>query len=102
MDMIGIKEKEEREKHLFIQGNGKNKAFVRLYTPLGSTLAYSGSDITVSNNEFSTVFSFSIDTLPASNSSKTLRYRVDIQNCETKDTKLHFYKQPGLRKLNYE
>jgi hypothetical protein len=102
MDMIGIKEKEEREKHLFIQGNGKNKAFVRLYTPLGSTLAYSGSDITVSNNEFSTVFSFSIDTLPASTSSKTLRYRVDIQNCETKDTKLHFYKQPGLRKLNYE
>lgn len=102
MDIIGIEQKIEREKLLFIQGNTKNKAFVRLYVPRGSTLSYSGSDITSVENEFSTVFTFSLDTLPASKSSKTIRYRLDIPNCETKDTKLHFYKQPGLRKLNYE
>ncbi len=99
MDTFGIKNKEERQKLEFIEWNGKNRAFVRLYTPLGSRLAYSGSDITTVDNEHATVFSFSLDTMVASTSAKTLRYVTTIPHCESSDTNIAWTKQPWVREV---
>ena len=61
-DTLGIAEKKEREKLEFIEGNGKNRAFVRLYVPKSSTLAFTGADISETSNENAKVFSFLLET----------------------------------------
>ncbi len=99
MDILGIKDKTEREKLEFIEGNGKNRAFTRLYVPRSATLAFTGADITTTENENARVYSFMLETSPGATTSKTLRYTVDIPNCESVDTSISWARQPGLREV---
>lgn len=99
MDILGIKDKAEREKLEFIEGNGKNRAFTRLYVPLSSTLAFTGADITTTENENARVYSFMLDTPVGGTTSKTLRYTVDIPQCESADMSVEWTRQPGLREV---
>ena len=62
MDIIGIKDRAEREKLEFIEGNGKNRAFTRLYVPKSATLAFTGADITTTENDDAKVYSFMLET----------------------------------------
>lgn len=43
LDLIGVNDPKEREKMLFIQGNGPNKTFLRIFVPPGSLLSPSSS-----------------------------------------------------------
>lgn len=99
MDTIGIKDRAEREKLEFIEGNGKNRAFTRLYVPKSATLGFTGADITTTENEDAKVYSFMLETPVWGSTSKTLRYTVDIPNCEAVDTSIEWTRQPGIRKL---
>lgn len=99
MDIIGIKDKAEREKLEFIEWNGKNRAFTRLYVPRSATLAFTGADITLTENEDVKVYSFMLETNPGATTSKTLRYTVDVPNCDTTDASLSWTRQPGIREL---
>jgi hypothetical protein len=99
MDILGIKDKTEREKLEFIEGNGKNKSFTRLYVPRSATLAFTGVDITTTENENARVYSFMLDTPVGGTTSKTLRYTVDIPQCESADTSVEWSRQPGLREV---
>jgi hypothetical protein len=103
MDTLWITDKKEREKLEFIEGNGKNRAFTRLYVPRSATLAFTGADITTTENDVAKVFSFMIETNPWSTTSKTLRYTVDIPNCESvADTSVEWTRQPGIRELEIQ
>jgi hypothetical protein len=98
MDILGIKDKAEREKLEFIEWNGKNRAFTRLYVPRSATLGFTGADITTTENEDAKVYSFMLETPVWGSTSKTLRYTVDIPNCESvADTSVEWTRQPGLR-----
>jgi hypothetical protein len=95
-----IQDKDIQNKMRFIQWEGKNRAFIRVYTPLGSTLAYSGGGIQITNNEHATVFSFTLDTDVGQTSTKTLRYRVNIPECAMNSSGV-IWRQPWLRKAEY-
>ncbi len=99
LDSVWIIDKEEREKYLFIQWNGKNKAFVRLYVPLWSELALEWKDIQVESNEHATVFSFALDTPVWWSASKTIRYTTNIPNCQNFSGEVDWYRQPWLRNV---
>lgn len=99
MDIIGIKDRIEREKLEFIEGNGKNRAFTRLYVPKSAILAFTGADITTAENEDAKVYSFMLETPVWGSTSKTIRYTVDIPNCESTDTSVGWTRQPGIREL---
>ena len=99
LDITWIIDKEEREKYLFIQWNGKNKAFVRLYVPLWSELALGWNDIQSESNDHSTVFSFTLDTPVWGSASKTVRYTTNIPNCQNFGSDIDWYRQPGLRNV---
>lgn len=62
LDFIGVKDPKEREKMLFIQGNGANKTFLRIYTPLGSKLTQTSTGVDVSEDDQKTEFSFLLST----------------------------------------
>jgi hypothetical protein len=87
----------EQAKLRFIQGDGKNKSYLRVYAPLGSTLVGSGSDITSVTNESATVFALMIDTPVGASSTKTWSYTIDIPLCDSYDGSVEWMRQPGLR-----
>lgn len=100
LDSLWIIETEERQKFLFIQWNAKNKAFVRLYTPLGSELSLTWSDIKSEDSEHATVFSFLLETPPGSSTSKTIRYTTNVPNCQNYTGNIDWYVQPWLRRVD--
>ncbi len=97
---FGITNPEERAKLDFIQWDGKNRAYVRVFVPLGSTLVWTGSDITTTNNENATVFSTLIETPVGARTNKSWKYTLDIPNCVNYDGKIDWTRQPGLREVN--
>jgi Protein of unknown function (DUF4012) len=101
MKEFDIPDTDAQKKMRFIQWEGKNRAFVRVYTPLGSTLAYTGGGIQVTNNEHATVFSFTLDTDVGQTSTKTLRYAVNIPDCTTTSSSGTIWRQPWLRNAEY-
>ncbi len=100
LDEVWVVTPEERAKYMFIEWNAKNKAFVRLYTPLSSELAYTGTDIKSEINEHATVFSFMLETPPGGSASKTVRYTTNVPNCYTYEGDVDWYMQPGLRRVD--
>ncbi|MBC7498070.1 DUF4012 domain-containing protein [Candidatus Gracilibacteria bacterium] len=96
---FNITDKNEQAKLEFIQGDGKNRAFVRVYVPLGSTLIGAGSDITVTSSEHATVFSTLIETPVGASTSKSWRYTLDIPACESYTGSVEWTRQPGLRSV---
>ena len=98
--VFGITDPAERAKLDFIQGDGKNRAFVRVYVPLGATLIGAGSDITVATNEYATVFSTLIETPVGASTSKSWRYTLDIPQCDSYTGSVEWTRQPGLRGVN--
>lgn len=100
MDTFGITDKEDRVKLEFIEGNGKNRSFTRVYVPKSATLAFTGADITEMENDDARVFSFMIETPVGTTTSRTLRYSVDIPECNTVSTELDWTRQPGIHALD--
>ena len=94
---FNITDKEEQAKLDFIQGNGKNRAFVRVYVPLGAALVGAGSDITVETNDDATVFSTLIETPVGASASKSWQYTLDIPSCDSYTGSVEWVRQPGLR-----
>ena len=94
---FNITDKEEQAKLDFIQGNGKNRAFVRVYVPLGATLVGAGSDITITTNADATVFSTLIETPVGASASKSWQYTLDIPSCDSYTGSVEWVRQPGLR-----
>ena len=94
---FNITDKEEQAKLEFIQGNGKNRAFVRVYVPLGATLVGAGSDITITTNADATVFSTLIETPVGASASKSWQYTLDIPSCDSYTGSVEWVRQPGLR-----
>lgn len=94
-----IIDSDERAKLEFIQWNSQNKAYLRVYVPLGASLVWSGSDITTENSEYATIFSMLIETPVWSTASKSWKYNVDIPNCVDYDKKIDWTIQPGLREV---
>lgn len=45
LDMIGVVDKKDREKLLFVEGNGSNKQYMRLVVPTGSELISKSPDL---------------------------------------------------------
>jgi hypothetical protein len=99
LDEAWVSSKEDREKYRFIQWNGKNKAFVRLFVPLWSELALGWKDIQSESNENATVFSFMLEAPVGGSASKTIRYTTNIPNCQTYNSEVDWYRQPWLRKV---
>ena len=99
LDLIGITDKTTREKMTFIQGKGKNRAFIRLFVPPGSVLT--GSTVWVESiiTDTATEFSFFLDTDVGTESSKTLRYITQIPECNTSSSGVEWYRQPGIRDI---
>jgi hypothetical protein len=97
---FNITDKEEQAKLDFIQGDGKNRAYVRVYVPLGAQIVGAGSDITVATNENSTVFSTLIETPVGASVSKSWRYTVDIAQCDSYTGSVEWTRQPGLREVS--
>ncbi len=97
---FGITDPLERTKLDFIQWNGKNRAYVRVFVPLGALLIGAGSDIAVTSNDTATVFSTLIETPVGGSSSKSWKYTLDIPNCANYDGKVQWTRQPGLREVN--
>ena len=62
LDFIGVKDPKEREKMLFIQGNGTNKTFLRIYAPLGAKLSQTSTGVDVAEDVEKTEFSFLLST----------------------------------------
>ena len=96
---FNITDKEEQAKLDFIQGNGKNRAFVRVYVPLGAALVGAGSDITVETNDDATVFSTLIETPVGASASKSWQYTLDIPSCDSYTGSVEWVRQPGLREV---
>jgi hypothetical protein len=94
---FNITDKNEQAKLEFIQGNGKNRAYTRVYVPLGAQIVGAGSDITVESNEHATVFSMLIETPVGAKTSKSWRYTLDIPSCESYTGSVEWTRQPGLR-----
>ena len=99
LDLIGITDKTAREKMIFIQGKGKNRAFIRLFTPPGSTLTGATVGINSTTTDTATEFSFFLDTDVGAESSKTLRYTVHIPECRDATSRVEWYRQPGIRDI---
>lgn len=100
-EAFDIDENEAGKKMRFIQGEGKNRSYVRVYVPLGARLAFTWGSISSTQNEYATVFSFTLDTDVGQSSTKTLRYALDLPECQKKDTTVHFFEQPGLRDVRF-
>lgn len=98
-NIFGILDIDERTKLDFIQWNGKNRAFVRVYVPLGAELVGSGSDITQTMNTDATVFTLLLETPVASSTSKSWRYTLNIPNCGNYTDTIDWTRQPGLREV---
>ncbi len=96
---FNITDKEEQAKLDFIQWNGKNRAFVRVYVPLGAALVGAGSDITVETNDDATVFSTLIETPVGASASKSWQYTLDIPSCDSYTGSVEWVRQPGLREV---
>jgi Protein of unknown function (DUF4012) len=94
---FNITDKNEQAKLEFIQGNGKNRAYTRVYVPLGAQIVGAGSDITVATNDHATVFSTLIETPVGAKTSKSWRYTLDIPSCESYTGSVEWTRQPGLR-----
>lgn len=94
---FAITDKNEQAKLEFIQGNGKNRAYIRVYVPLGATLVGAGPDIAVENSEYATVFSTLIETPVGASTSKSWRYTLDIPSCDSYTGSVEWTRQPGLR-----
>lgn len=99
MNIFGITDIAEREKMKFIQGNGENRAFVRVMVPKGAKLLNSESskNIEVSEEENATVFAFMMNTPVAKTSEKSLEYQQKIENCREYNNSVRVFRQPGLR-----
>lgn len=100
--LFGIRDGSEQAKMRFIQGDGKNRAFVRVFAPLWARLVWSGSDITTNIKDTATVFSFNLDTPLSTTTSKSFRYMIDIPRCESYTGGIDWWQQPGLRTLTIE
>lgn len=96
---FAITDSTERAKLDFIQWNGKNRAYVRVFVPLGATLVWTGRDITTTNNDNATVFSTLIETPVGSTTSKSWKYTLNVPNCIDYNGKISWTRQPGLREV---
>lgn len=96
---FNITDKAEQTKLDFIQGDGKNRAYVRVYVPLGATLVGAGSDITVTSDTHATIFSLLIETPVGASSSKSWKYTLDIPQCQSYTGLVEWTRQPGLREV---
>lgn len=92
MNIFGLEDAAEREKMRFIQGNGRNKNFVRLYVPPGAILSGSGAEI--SEEPYATVFSFMMETPVGGKTTKTLSYTQEIPDCADYNEEVSVYRQP--------
>lgn len=84
---------EEHERQIFIQGNGDNRQFVRVYVPKGSKLSGKPPiQITVddASSEY-TVFAFYTSTRPGEKTAAFFDYVSEPANCSKKPD---FYAQP--------
>lgn len=97
LDFLGIKDQKIREKMLFVQGNGANRTYMRLYTPKGSALTGSTIGIETVEKDDSTVFTWLMETPVGASTSKTIRYTTPIADCQTFTGWLNWYRQPGLQ-----
>ncbi len=96
---FGITDPAEKTKLDFIQWNGKNRAYVRVYVPLGSSIIGNGWDIKTISNEYATVFSLLIETPVGATSSKSWKYTLNIPNCANYNNQIEWIRQPGLREV---
>ena len=101
LDMIGLTDKGEREKMLYIQWNGKNRTYMRIYVPKGSTLTGSSLWIESVEKPEATVFTWIQETPVGASSSKTLRYELTLPNCDGKIPETEWYRQPWLRQTTF-
>lgn len=97
--IFGITNPEEKAKLDFIQWNGKNRAYVRVFVPIGAKIVWVGWDITTTTNENATVFSTLIETPVGATTSKSWKYTLDIPNCVNYDGSVEWTRQPWLREL---
>ena len=97
MDIFSLDNKEEREKMQFIQWNGRNRTFVRLFVPKNAELINSGAEI--SEDENAKIFSFLLETPVDGTASKTLSYKQSIENCSDYNGEIFIARQPWLRDL---
>ena len=86
---------------LFIQGKGKNRAFIRLFVPPDSVLTGSTVGIESKSTDATTELSFFLDTEVGTESSKTLRYISHIPECSQADSRVEWYRQPGIRDITF-
>lgn len=102
MDTFGLANIEERRKMAFIQGDGKNRSYIRYFVPSSATLAPDTSDITVeqSHIEGVQVWSFQLDTNVGETSQKTISYTIPIPSCSGYNESVNIIRQPGLHNFN--
>lgn len=103
MNVFGITDPNEREKMEFIQWNGENQAFVRLFVPKWAQLLGSKKDeITPVENEESTHFEFIMRTKPGQTTQKNITYTQKIVDCLEYDDSIPVFRQPGLRQITLD
>lgn len=96
---FGISENEDQAKMKFIQGDGKNRSFVRVFVPTGAELVGSAGDIAVAKDPDATIFSFMLETPVWATTSKSFKYRLNVANCIDYDGTVEWWRQPWIREL---
>lgn len=83
LDLAGLQDPKARQALLAVEGNGKNRTYMRLYVPKGSTLTGSSIGVESIEKPDATVFTWTFETPVGSESSKTIRYVTDIPDCQS-------------------
>lgn len=94
MDTFGLTNGEERRKMMFIQGDGKNRSYVRYFLPLEAELIGSGATIETDEVTQTQVVAFQLDTDVGATTAKTLRYTLPIPHCSEYRGDIAIIRQP--------
>jgi hypothetical protein len=98
MKTLNISDNTEKKKLEFIEWNGKNSSYIRIFVPKSAELAFTGADIVQTENVYARAFWFYLDTPVGGTASKTLRYKVTLSDCNPlEDRQLFVGRQPWLR-----
>ncbi len=96
LDMIGLTDPKDREKLLFIEGNGPNKHYMRLIVPSDSEVISKGSGVEfIPGVQYATI-AFPLETPVGGTSEKTIRYTTTPLDCSEK---IQWFRQPWIREL---
>ena len=100
LDMIGEDDANFRNRILTIEGKWKNVNYVRLLVPIATALTGSTAWIDMTATSDYREFAFTLETPIGGTTSKNITYITQVPGCK-KTESLSWYRQPGLKYVNF-